>query len=72
MQLENPKLSAIISSLPNDVRVEAARRLAALNRTMASQVKADNDLIDNLRRILQSPNPQAQKLRELIKEVVNA
>ena len=72
MQLENPKLATLISSLPNDVRVEAARRLAILNRTLASQVKADHDLIDGLRRILQSPNPQAQKLRELIKEVVNA
>jgi hypothetical protein len=37
---------------------------------MASN-RVDLGLIDSLRRVLQSPNPQAQQLRELIKEIVN-
>jgi hypothetical protein len=71
MQLENPKLASVIASLSDEVRAEAARKLARLNRALASQNKADTDLIDSLRRVLESRNPQAQRLRELIKEISN-
>jgi hypothetical protein len=69
MQLENPRLTAVIASLPPDIQAEAARRLARLNRTLALQNKAEAELIDTLRRVLQSPNPQAEQLRQLLKEV---
>jgi hypothetical protein len=72
MQLENPELSRRMSDLVADHnRADIAGRLARLNRALASQNKADTDLIDTLRRILQSPNPQAERLRELLKGIVN-
>jgi hypothetical protein len=69
MRLENPRLTAVIASLPSDTAAAVAVRLARLNRALANQNKADNDLIDALRRILQSPNRQAERLRQLLKEV---
>jgi hypothetical protein len=75
MQLNNPKqqrtLAEIVTSLPDGVRAEAATRIAKVNRLAASRHQQDVDLIDSLRRILESPNPQAERLRQLIKEIVN-
>jgi hypothetical protein len=74
MQLENPKrqrrLADIVASLPDKDRAEVGRRLASIDRHVRRAHKADADLIDGLRRILTSQNPQAQRLRELLKEVV--
>jgi hypothetical protein len=76
MQLNNPKqqrtLAEIIAGLPDSVRVEAATRIARLDRLIARRNQQDTDLIDSLRQILESPNPQAHRLRELLKEVVRA
>jgi hypothetical protein len=54
------------------VSVDTARRLAKVDRLVTRRNSADVDLIDSLRRILESPNPQAQRLRELLKEIVRA
>jgi hypothetical protein len=73
MLLHNPerarRLDDIIASLPDDRQVRITMRLAELNRTLAKQTKADADLVDNLARILRSQNPQAKRLRKLLREV---
>jgi hypothetical protein len=51
--------------------VDTARLLARAGRLVARRNQQDADLIDGLRRILESPNPQAEKLRQLIKVIVN-
>jgi hypothetical protein len=51
---------------------DTALRLANLNRRVTRRQQQDTDLIHSLRRILESPNPQAQRLRELLKEIVRA
>jgi hypothetical protein len=73
LTLDNPKqrrtLAEIIASVPDSVRAEAAARLAKVGRLIARRHQQDADLIDGLRRILESPNPQAERLRELLKEI---
>jgi hypothetical protein len=54
------------------VSADTARRLAGLSRRITRRHQQDADLIDGLRRILESPNPQAVRLRQLIKEIVRA
>jgi hypothetical protein len=76
MQLDNPKrqrsLADVVASLPDKDRADVARRLANLDRHIARANKADADLVDSLLRILKSPHPQAQRLRELLKEIAHA
>jgi hypothetical protein len=48
---------------------DTARRLANLSRRVARRHQQDAELIDGLRRILESPNPQAARLRQLIKGI---
>jgi hypothetical protein len=67
VRLENPKLTELIASTPDWTGL--TERLAKLTRALATQNKADSDLIDALIRILQSPNPQAERLKKLFKEV---
>ena len=75
MQLNNPaqqrRLADIIASIPDGDRANVVQRLTNLDRLIARRHKADADLIDSLKRILKSPNPQAERLRQLIKEIVN-
>jgi len=75
MLLNNPKqqrtLAEIVASLPDSVRAEAATRLAKLDRLIKRRHQQDADLVDSLLRILESPNPQAERVRQLIKEVAN-
>jgi hypothetical protein len=75
MLLSNPKqqrtLAEIVADLPDAAKAEAATRIARVNRLIAGRHRQELDLIDSLRRILESPNPQAQRLRQLIKEVAN-
>jgi hypothetical protein len=73
MLLENPersrRLTDVVASIPD--KLELTQRLIKLNRTLARQNKQDADLIDGLRRILESTNPQAKQVRELIKGIAN-
>ena len=73
LKLDNPKqartLAEIIAGMPDGAKVEAAKRLARVNRLLTRRTRADADLIDSLRWILESPNPQAERLRELLKEI---
>jgi hypothetical protein len=46
--------------------------MVRIERHFKRQREQDCEFLDSLRRILESPNPQAQRLRQLIKEVVNA
>jgi hypothetical protein len=75
MLLTNPKqhrtLAEIIASVPDSVRVEAATRIAKVNRLVTRRHQQDADLVDSLLRILESPNPQAERVRQLIKEIAN-
>jgi hypothetical protein len=48
---------------------DTARRLAQVDRLMTRRHQQDADLIDSLRLILESPNRQAERLRELLKEI---
>lgn len=73
MLLDNPersrRLTDVVASIPD--KLELTQRLIKLNRTLARQNKQDADLIDGLRRILESTNPQAKQVRELIKGIAN-
>jgi len=40
-------------------------------RLIKRRHQQDADLVDSLLRILESPNPQAERVRQLIKEVAN-
>jgi hypothetical protein len=62
VQLDNP------AQIRN--RVSGRDVTQRISNAMASN-RIDLGLIDSLRRVLESPNPQAQRLRELIKEVAN-
>jgi hypothetical protein len=53
------------------IGADTARRLAMVGRLMARRAKADADLVDSLRRILESPTPQAKRLQQLIKGIAN-
>jgi len=74
MQLENPaqrrRLVDVIAALPDSDRTNVVRRLASLDRRITRRHKQDADLVDALLRILKSPNPQAQRLRELVADIV--
>jgi hypothetical protein len=50
-------------------RAVVAERLVRVDRLVTRRQQQDADLIDGLRRILESPNPQAERLRELLKEI---
>jgi hypothetical protein len=73
MLLSNPKqqrtLAEIVADLPDAIKSEAATRIARVNRLLTRRNQQDSDLLDSLMRILKSPNPQAQRLRELIKGI---
>jgi hypothetical protein len=73
LRLDNPKqqrtLAEIVASVPDSARVEIATRLAKVGRLVTRRQQQDADLLDGLRRILESPNPQAERLRELLKEI---
>ena len=75
MQLDNPqrqrRLADIVASIPDPARAEVARRLARVERAIARRHEHDADLIDGLLRILKSPHPQAERLRQLIREIAN-
>jgi hypothetical protein len=75
MHLENPaqrrRLADIVASLPDSKRADVVRRLTKVERAIARMHERDTDLIDGLLRILKSPHPQAERLRQLIKEVVS-
>jgi hypothetical protein len=49
----------------------AAKRMARIERMLARQSKQVTDTAADLISILKSPLPQAQRLRELIKEIAN-
>jgi hypothetical protein len=65
----SPSSAEIIARLSEAERAMLAERIARIERALDRRSKADADLIDGLRRILQSPNPQAQRLRQLLKEI---
>ena len=73
LRLDNPKqqrtLAEIVASVPDSARVEIATRLAKVGRLVTRRQQQDADLLDGLRRILESSNPQAERLRELLKEI---
>jgi hypothetical protein len=66
---QSRRLAETVASIPSNLQVDTALRLASLNPELAKQTKADADLIDNLARILKSQNPQARRLRKLLREV---
>jgi hypothetical protein len=70
MLLDNPersrRLAEVVAAAP--ANGEITQRLVNL---LARQTKSDADLIDALRRVLESAAPQARRLRQLIKEIVN-
>jgi hypothetical protein len=75
MQLDNPqrqrRLADIVASLPDKDRADVVQRLTKVERAIARRHEQDADLIDGLLRILKSPHPQAERLRQLIKETAN-
>jgi len=52
-----------------EVNVETARRLARVGGLVSRRNKTDTDLIDALHRILESRNPQSERLRKLLKGI---
>jgi hypothetical protein len=63
MRLENPARTRSRNIAPADINQRMASAMA--------QTRIDITLVDSLRRILESPNPQAETLRNLIRRVVN-
>jgi hypothetical protein len=63
--------SDILARLPEADRMAAAKRMARIERMLARQSKQVTDTAADLISILKSPLPQAQRLRELIKEIAN-
>jgi len=65
----SPSSAEIIARLSEAERAVVAERLVRVDRLVTRRQQQDADLIDGLRRILESPNPQAERLRELLKEI---
>jgi hypothetical protein len=65
--MSDKKLAEILDSLPAPDRILAAEKLVRLERLH----KQDLAMADSLVRILKSQHPQAQKLRQLLKQVAN-
>ena len=78
MQLNNPAqqrtLAEIIASLPDDVKNEAAIRIAKLGRTLEQQNRFDAQVAESLERILRGApaetlRPLAKQIRKRIREI---
>jgi hypothetical protein len=78
MQLNNPAqqrtLVDIIAALPDDVKNEAAIRIAKLGRTLEQQNRFDAQVAESLDRILMNApaetlRPLAQQIRKRIREI---
>jgi hypothetical protein len=62
-------IAEIVDRLPEADRVLVAEKLLELDRKLEQVRKFDTAVVDALARVLKSPNPQAQRLRELIREI---
>jgi hypothetical protein len=71
MLLNHPKqqrtVAEIVADLPDSARVEAATRIAKLNRMITRRHQQDSDLADALLRILKSA--LGKELRDKIREI---
>jgi hypothetical protein len=65
------KIAEIVNRLPEADRVLVAEKLVELDRKLEQVRKFDTAVVDALVRVLKSPDPQAQNLRRLIREISN-
>jgi hypothetical protein len=63
------RIDEIVESLSEPDRVLVAEKMAELDRKLEQRRTFDAAIVDSLTRILESPNPQAKRLRQLIKEI---
>jgi hypothetical protein len=71
MQMLSPNSAAILSRLSEPERATVAERMVRIERLTTKRHQQDADLIDSLLRILSSANPQARKIRQLIKDIAD-
>ena len=65
------KIAEIVNRLPEADRLLVAEKLVELDRKLERLLKQDAAIAESLVRVLQSRNPQARRVHELIKEIAN-
>jgi hypothetical protein len=63
------KIAEIVKSSPEADRALVTDKLVELDRKLERLLKRDAAIADSLFRFLKSKNPQAERLRDLIKEI---